>query len=214
MQATTAGSFTFTTSAADILPQHNVLLFDRDDAVPPDQIEFRNLTLNFVQPVSAQTNPRNSLDVNDDTAVSPVDALLVINELNFAASPAARAAGEGELSMFLDVNSDGAVSPLDALLVINELNRMSFQRSASAPRAVAAALDGLDTAEGESTAEDATTMLVTASTVGMPVVVDLDGRTEVFEAWEGKSANDSSSDLSDLDAVLALLGDDLKKRPA
>lgn len=59
----------------------------------------------------AATNPR--LDVNQDTLVTPLDALLIINELNRDQST------DNEK---LDVNEDGMVTPLDVLLVINHLN--------------------------------------------------------------------------------------------
>jgi hypothetical protein len=65
-------------------------------------------------------NPRNPFDINDDFAISPLDALLIINRLNIE--------GAGELSElpvgppYLDSNGDGFVSPVDALMVINQLN--------------------------------------------------------------------------------------------
>jgi hypothetical protein len=62
-----------------------------------------------------------SLDTNADGVVSPIDALLVINELNkeglAVASPARL-----NSSLACDTNRDGSISPLDALLVINQLN--------------------------------------------------------------------------------------------
>lgn len=53
-------------------------------------------------------------DTNDDSIVSPVDVLLVVNHLN--TSPAA------PYQLLLDVNRDQLVSPIDVLLVINYLN--------------------------------------------------------------------------------------------
>ena len=73
-------------------------------------------------------------DVNADKAVSPLDALLIINELNKTGSrplmsqtlAASTAGGEGESNdggrVFYDVNNDGHISPIDSLLVINALN--------------------------------------------------------------------------------------------
>jgi Calx-beta domain/Dockerin type I domain/SdrD B-like domain len=72
-------------------------------------------------------------DVNRDHHVTPVDALLIINDLNANGSHAVgnsviaglRTApdGTGESSNDpLDINGDGMVSPVDALLVINQLN--------------------------------------------------------------------------------------------
>ena len=69
-------------------------------------------------------NPFDSGDVNDDGIVTPLDVLLIINELNdrqfidetglINADPVA------ELQM--DVNNDGFISPIDALSVISELD--------------------------------------------------------------------------------------------
>ena len=62
-------------------------------------------------------NAGDSLDVNNDSDLSPLDALLVINYLNTADQDRLKAVG-----VFLDVSGDESVSPLDALLVINFLN--------------------------------------------------------------------------------------------
>jgi hypothetical protein len=79
----------------------------------------------------AWTNQDNVLDVNDDDAVSPLDALLVLNELN--QSGARELAARGSAKSYLDVNTDGFVSPVDALLVLNELNRINFVSTLSRP---------------------------------------------------------------------------------
>jgi len=54
-------------------------------------------------------------DVNVDGGITPLDALVVVNQLNDS--------GEGEASqdMFTDVNGDGTLTPLDAMLVINRM---------------------------------------------------------------------------------------------
>ena len=62
------------------------------------------------------------LDVNGDGYLSPVDALLIINALNAAASDEDDPAEWQPISDSRDVNGDGVVSPLDALLVINRIN--------------------------------------------------------------------------------------------
>ncbi|MEO8271629.1 MAG: dockerin type I domain-containing protein, partial [Aureliella sp.] len=73
-------------------------------------------------------NPINALDVSGDQMVTPLDALLVINELN-ATSPT------GSIS-FLDTNADGLLSPIDVLLVINLLNASSSVSNASGEASV------------------------------------------------------------------------------
>lgn len=60
------------------------------------------------------------LDVNDDGNVTPLDVLLVINDLNSRGSRLpARGPSDTE---YLDSTGDGAVSPLDVLVIINALN--------------------------------------------------------------------------------------------
>ncbi len=83
-------------------------------------------------------NPDNPFDVDTNGEVAPLDALLVINELN---EPVVSDPTTGELPAvppagfappYLDVNGDGFVSPLDALLVINQLNTPTAALSAVA----------------------------------------------------------------------------------
>lgn len=67
-------------------------------------------------------NPRNALDVDDSGIVSPLDALLVINDLNEMGSRQLPSLMAGEApTYYLDVNGDDWASPLDVLLVINAL---------------------------------------------------------------------------------------------
>lgn len=82
--------------------------------------------VNFGQRVSVYgwQNPIHRLDVNGDNAITPLDALLVIIDLN--------SIGVRELSEpppsgedppnFIDVNGDGLATPLDALEVVVFLN--------------------------------------------------------------------------------------------
>ncbi len=86
---------------------------------------FRRLTIESLETRRLMTfnwrNAVDSLDVNADGVISPVDALLVVNRLNSSQSrqlPNERPAKDP----YLDVTGDYAVSPLDALLVVNLLN--------------------------------------------------------------------------------------------
>jgi ribosomal protein L35AE/L33A len=93
-----------------------------------ESLEVRSLLT--VDAMSAWHNPGNPADVNDDGHVVPLDALLVINDLNVygaravpAAEPVAlRALADDAPDAFLDVNNDLMVTPLDALLIINALH--------------------------------------------------------------------------------------------
>ncbi|MFC1759518.1 GEVED domain-containing protein, partial [Planctomycetota bacterium] len=138
MEATAAGTVNFIGTPADLSPAHDVLLFDVNQFVPTGQIEYRpySLTISDGIELSTSTNPVNAMDVNDDDNVSPIDALLVINDLNGQA--AARTAGSNH---YLDVSGDGAISPIDALLVINYLNRPTTAAAVPSESRVAGALD-------------------------------------------------------------------------
>jgi hypothetical protein len=93
----------------------------------------------YVQIVSQRPwqNEPAPLDVNNDGSVAPLDALLVINELN---DPVAGNPVTGLLPNppqppdlvpeevgYVDVDGDGYVAPRDALLIINALNSQSAQ---------------------------------------------------------------------------------------
>ncbi len=69
-------------------------------------------------------NPRNSLDVNNDTFISPIDALLIINRLNNPNFNRNLNISNPTVPPFIDTSGDEVLSPLDALLVINRLNAM------------------------------------------------------------------------------------------
>jgi len=73
-----------------------------------------------------------SIDVSGDGQATPLDALMVINELNRRSQFSNRLVGEGESSTEtskFDVNLDGYVTPLDILIVINHLNWINQRAS-------------------------------------------------------------------------------------
>lgn len=74
-------------------------------------------------------NSDEPTDVNGDTNVGPIDALLVINLLNRGPRDWIDARGKllraREDEKFYDVNGNGVVEPIDALIIINYLNRIS-----------------------------------------------------------------------------------------
>ncbi len=98
-------------------------------------------------------NSSKPLDVNGDTFISPLDALLVINHLNLV--------GFGRLVLpwdgkFLDTNGDDQVSPLDALRVINYLNlRTSGEAEGDLSSIVSSAVDFNRHASEKTQASDA-----------------------------------------------------------
>ena len=65
------------------------------------------------------------LDVNGDQGITPVDALLIINDLNEFGSRLLPPLAAGlQPPPYLDVNGDGRVSPVDVLQIVNHLNAL------------------------------------------------------------------------------------------
>ncbi len=92
------------------------------------------------------TNPEITLDVNNDGELSPIDALLVINDLNTFGPRQLPAPSSGSTPPpFLDTSGDGYVTPIDALRVLNHLNGESaLAVPASADRGEAEGAEPLD----------------------------------------------------------------------
>ena len=71
---------------------------------------------------SLYQNSRNNLDVNNDGFISPIDALIVLNDLNLRGTrPLPNDAFVPP--PFIDVDGDNLAEPQDALIIINYLNR-------------------------------------------------------------------------------------------
>lgn len=110
-----------------------------------EQLENRalmagDLSHNFLEPN----------DVNDDSRVSPVDALLVINTLNDI-----RSNSPSNSPGFHDVNDDSRMSPTDALTVINQLNASRDPNSSSSSSSTGTILNHIE-AKLQSTTTEAT----------------------------------------------------------
>ncbi|MCC7334833.1 MAG: DUF11 domain-containing protein [Pirellulaceae bacterium] len=76
-------------------------------------------------PTVVATPSINALDVNRDGLVTPMDALLIVNELNLAQGRLGRTTVNGNV---LDVTGDDLLTPIDVLQVVNHLNRASSSR--------------------------------------------------------------------------------------
>ena len=79
-------------------------------------------------------NAVNRLDVNESGFVEPVDALILINDLNQNGTRALPSKPANYAGPMIDVNGDGSLSLLDALIVINSMNRVSVGSIAPAVR--------------------------------------------------------------------------------
>ncbi|MFM7073472.1 MAG: dockerin type I domain-containing protein, partial [Planctomycetota bacterium] len=83
------------------------------------------VTVTVGPPLPAYQNPTNRLDVNNDTFITPIDALFVINYLNTVPGGVLPPVGSTPPTIFIDVDGNNLVTTLDALLVINRLNSSS-----------------------------------------------------------------------------------------
>lgn len=111
----TPGTFTL-----DLLPSsnrnHPVRLFD-GERIPVERWDIEPYTFSILPGYQNVSQP---LDTSSDQTISPIDALLVINEINLNGS---RNLYDVHATHWVDVNGDGWVTPMDALLVINWLNQ-------------------------------------------------------------------------------------------
>jgi hypothetical protein len=162
--ATATGTANFVSDPAELGTLHDVLLGNSTLKTPLDKITFGAASIDIV---SASTprffNAANPKDVNHDGQVTPLDAVMVVNELNSRGphSMASRLRTQNAAD-YLDVDGDNALTPLDAMLIVNWLN--SGRRgegeptsaaeptpSASSPSALSAALATLPLLTSEAT---------------------------------------------------------------
>jgi hypothetical protein len=133
-RATRAGIADFIGDPANITPLHDVLLFEpADEPVPLSRIGYRSTSIVIVGAAGAVgegefTNPLNRLDVNFDSKVTSIDALMIINDLNAngGSRPLVSMASDGEgesAKKYIDTDGDGYVAPSDVLQIINWLNK-------------------------------------------------------------------------------------------
>ena len=151
--------------------------------VPFAAIDFVGLSLPVV---AGWHNAELPADVDGNQSVVPLDALILVNELNRGGSrPLLEPAGvEGESfrqSMYYDVNNDGHLSPLDAIQVINFLNTPVSEAEGEAKESL---VPGVILAVEQVAASPDTAGLASLS----PSVITrseaiVQGRDEVFSAW-------------------------------
>ncbi|MBM4093669.1 MAG: hypothetical protein FJ276_30325, partial [Planctomycetes bacterium] len=113
--ANAPGVVTFRADPADVTPAHDSLFYEPPAAVPLTNINYGFNSLLIL----GASGEGGQFDVNRDSYVTPLDALLVINSLNFSGS---RFFNAGSSPHQLDVNRDSYITPIDALMVINFLN--------------------------------------------------------------------------------------------
>jgi hypothetical protein len=93
--------------------------------IDPENVTYGTTSIDVVLQLSVPLqNQLNRHDVTGDGRVTPLDALMIVNDLNNRGSRtiSVRGSGSSTIPSYLDVSGDNIISPLDALLVINFLN--------------------------------------------------------------------------------------------
>jgi hypothetical protein len=191
---------------ADSSPFQDTLLFGEDDPVPVSKIRYDvlDITVNSGGPAQNSALPQ---DVNDDGFVTPIDALLVINEMSrvdpvFEGESGAVVASQ----FFTDVNGDERVSALDALQVINYLtvqhNQQGGEGELIATSDSATGTDLQSSADADAVFAD----LGESSLVGDAAASSDSGNVAVA-ALASPSVSNAADD--DEDDILSLLADDV-----
>ncbi|MEO8496341.1 MAG: Ig-like domain-containing protein [Planctomycetota bacterium] len=163
-----------------------------------------------VRPGSIWQNPIQPLDVNDDGAVSPLDALVAINRINDThggAMPEARVASDRN---YPDTNGDGDLSPVDVLLIVNHLNAVNASGAEGEGIRFAPVVNEPNQPEPMSLKPDGNpaTELLRISSASSPSISQVPQQTR--RSVDAASAQNASNDLeADL---LQMLADDLVTR--
>jgi hypothetical protein len=143
MRALAVGTAKFRSDPADNLPLNDTLLYEPPGPVGYEKISFGSADLTITNAGAGgegglgRHNGRSPADVNDDGDVAPLDALLVIRDLNAYGARPLTPRQPGDL--FLDVVQDDLITPLDALWVINVLNHGGGARGAGEGEAASTA---------------------------------------------------------------------------
>lgn len=126
--AQAVGNATFTADPANVAINHDVRMGSPAFTVPIDKVTYGSTSISIVAAPRFK-NVKNVHDVDGDTAVTPSDVLMIINELNTrgAASLATRSQSATSPTYF-DVDGDNMLTPSDVLQVINFLNTFGATR--------------------------------------------------------------------------------------
>ncbi|HUG70935.1 MAG TPA: dockerin type I domain-containing protein [Pirellulaceae bacterium] len=155
------------------------------------------------------TDILNRLDVNKDGHVTPLDALIIINEINSNGSHPVFTGVE----RLMDVNGDGTIAPSDVLAIFNYLSANSFiqaegegvsafSTALAAIPVAASSSDFIEVADGQFLAAADTMRIVFA-----PVAPQSGALEALFGSLDDADAADNDDALA-LDSLLAAFESD------
>lgn len=169
-------------------------------------------------------NPLDSLDVNNDGSRSPIDALIIINDLNLAQSPFRDSFNASIDPLLLntddnpnndfdefyrDTNGDGFFSPLDALLIFNFLNSFLGNPEGEGEGGIAALIDS---STGQQSVVEAVRVRHTPELRGATPLVDDRWRRAAMQTTTAQSTSArfarAIDALATMDELYDLFGDD------
>lgn len=152
----------------------------------------RQRTIELLEPrhlmASDWQNASLMRDVDSSSLVTPVDVLLLINNLNSNGSRELPARSQHAGDPFYDVNGDNFLTPLDVLIVINAINNFGDRQPtvvgglapASDPNNNGVVLTGNVTINGQTLASSIVTVSLDPSdSIPRSVVADAEGRFTV-----------------------------------
>ncbi|TWT53763.1 Dockerin type I repeat protein [Rubripirellula amarantea] len=207
-EAIASGTATVVGSPADSSPFQDTLLFGEDEPIEVSQIRYDKLSITIgggSGEGEAVQNPVLAPDVNNDGSVSPIDALLIINEMSRL--PAEGEAGSStRSSYFTDVNGDRRTSAIDALQVINYLTRMNNSRESEGEAIVAPLAASTSTDLGSTVASDSIFTDLSQS----DQVLSTDSPSVAASLGPVVASTDSSISDDDETDILDLLADDVQ----
>ncbi|MCU0979998.1 MAG: dockerin type I domain-containing protein, partial [Pirellulaceae bacterium] len=163
--------------------------------VPSAAIEFVDLSLMVV---TGWHNVEMPADVDGDHSVVPLDALIVINELNRGGSRllSEPAEAEGEAvsrPVYYDVNNDSYLTPVDALQVINILNVPATEAEGEAAgNLVPGVIVSVNPSTGSQDSAGVTSLASRAATTGGAIVAR---RQEMLPVWAMPTVEDDLLDV-------------------
>jgi len=98
-----------------------------------ESLELRQL---MASDLVAMNNFMMPEDADMSGSITPLDALVVINQLNLQSGDSLRGRTAADQAVAVDVNADGNLSPLDALAVINFINLDSEDAAGPLPSSI------------------------------------------------------------------------------
>jgi VCBS repeat-containing protein len=117
----TDGTFTYTPNATTLTGAVDSFRYEAIDSLGAVSTQATVSVTITNPPPPRHQNPIQNLDVDADGFISPIDALIVINFINFNGSSVS-VVGLPDPPPYRDVNGNNVIEPLDVLSVINYIN--------------------------------------------------------------------------------------------